>query len=690
MTEVSGGWWWTTKKARAVRDKAAEELRDFEQLAGLQQVQLSELIDDHHANAKPITRDYVANANDELRKARLAAAEAERLEAEVQSELRKLCDQYQTVQSRGLPTEADHEFVRQSHSVDLPAKYKKLEYLRKQQRGAATQRGKLGESYRHLVDRSRKLRQDAERQLIEEACLVATTLARSRLHPALVAARFDVVLVDEAGAAPLAEVLLALCRATKTAVLFGDFLQLSPVQDKTIRDSAHEHFRKWVLPNPFAHLKIRTPADARQHPSCVTLLHQFRFGPSLRQLANDVIYEVLRDAAELPGVAARPDTEIVLVDTASLGELTEIRQPGGRRGWWPAGLVLSRALAEHHLPEDNEVGIVTPYTSQRDATLAGLRDRGLVAGISVGTVHAFQGREFSTVVFDLVEDGKGWVAKAQRNAGTWADDGVRLFGVGITRAQHRLYLIADLGAIKTAVHGPLAALAQAGRRKQVRLWSAAALLGIEEPQPQFVDGAFTEVGEMLRQLVTVTDISDEKTFYVELERRLCAAARRVWMWSPWISGRAKQVIPLISDTVARGVDVRVFIRPDEDRNMAKNWAQQELPALRHSGATIIRSDHEHRKVVVIDERIVLFGSLNVLSNSKTSNTRESMLTLEGGEFARRLLEELQVRNLGTVHPCAQCEKPCEVRRATGRSTGWSWYCASCKKHAPVPIPFRRP
>jgi hypothetical protein len=372
-----------------------------------------------------------------------------------------------------------------------------------------------------------------------------------------------------------------------------------------------------------------------------------------------------------------------------VGELAQIRRPEGKRsGWWPAGLVLSRALAEYHLPEGSEVGIVTPYTFQRDATWAGLRDRNLVTGVSVGTVHAFQGREFSTVIFDLVEDGAGWVAKARRNAGTWADDGVRLFGVGITRAQHRLYLIADLGAVKAAAHGPLAALAEAERRKQIRLWSAAALLGMDEPRPQFLDGAFTEVSEMLRQLVTVTDISDEKTFYVELERRLCAAAGQVWMWSPWISKRAKQVIPLISHTVARGVDVRVFIRPDEDRNMAKTWAQQELPALHNSGATIIRSDHEHRKIVVIDERIVLFGSLNALSNSPTSNTRESMLTLEGGEFASRLLEELQVRILGTIHPCARCNKPCEIRRATGRSTEWSWYCASCKKHVPVPVPSR--
>ncbi|HEY0807537.1 MAG TPA: AAA domain-containing protein, partial [Pseudonocardiaceae bacterium] len=556
--------------------------------------------------------------------------------------LRDLRAAQQAAQDAGLPTSDDRELVRRGTADALPAAYEQLQALRTRRRTADSRRARLAEKHRELVDRSRVLRQGAEKALIDEARLVATTLARSRLHPALASSSFDVVLVDEAGAVALVEVLLALCRATTTAVLFGDFLQLAPVQESRIKNSDHPELRRWVLPNPFTHAQIRTPTEAMANPGCVPLLHQFRFGPSLRQLANDVIYDVLRDASELPGVTVRHDTEIVFVDTSGLGELARIHRPNGKRGWWPAGLVLARALAEHHLPEDGEVGIVTPYTIARDAILAGLRDRDLVTGVAVGTVHAFQGREFPTVVFDLVEDGTGWIATATRDGSSYEDDGVRLFGVGITRAQHRLYLIGDKGAVASASTGPLAAVREAGRDKRIRVWSAAELLGMAEPK-QYVESAFTHLSETLRKLVTVTDITDEKTFYAELERVLGSARRRVWMWSPWISTRAEQVVPLIAAAVARGVDVGVFLRPDEDRNMAKDWAQRQIPALRASGATVIRSDHEHRKIVVIDERTVLFGSLNPMSNSKSSNTRESMLTLEGGEFAQRLLAELRVR-----------------------------------------------
>src|SRR5262249_3980386 len=151
---------------------------------------------------------------------------------------------------------------------------------------------------------------------------------------------------------------------------------------------------RWILPNPFTHVGIGTPAQATENPGCVPLVHQFRFGPGLRRLANDVIYEALCDASELPGIDVRANTDIVFVNTSGLGELGAVRRPdGAQKGWWPAGLILARALAEHHLPEDGEVGIVTPYAHQRDATLAGLQDRELVTGVSVGTVHAFQGRE---------------------------------------------------------------------------------------------------------------------------------------------------------------------------------------------------------------------------------------------------------------------------------------------------------
>jgi hypothetical protein len=511
--------------------------------------------------------------------------------------------------------------------------------------------------------------------------VVATTLARSRVHRAIATTTFDVVLVDEAGAAALAEVLLALCRAKTTAVLFGDFLQLGPVLEG-IKDDPSPAVAKWILATCFSHAGINAPRDTELNGSCVALLHQFRFGPALRQLANSAIYKVLRDAHELSGVNVQPQTEIVLVDVSTVPDLATIRAGSASGKWWMAGVVLSRALAELHVP-DGPVGVVTPYNVQFEAILAALRDRDMVAGTAVGTVHSFQGREYPTVVFDLVDDGRGWVAQGRRDQGPWKYDGLKMFGVGITRARSRLYLIVDGRGVRGASAGPFRELRRGVERGEIRWWSAAAMLGMDEPAPGPVDETFTEVSRLLQQLVTVTDVHDEHTFGRELERHLTASRDSVWMWSPWIANRARQVVPLIHAAVERGVDVRLFMRPDEDRLMARDWAQRQLPALLASGVTVIRLDQEHRKIVVIDGQVVLLGSLNALSNTP-GTSRETMITMDGRAFAARLLAELRAEEIGTPRPCSSCRKPMDVRRRQSKAADLYWHCRPCKVQVRLP------
>jgi hypothetical protein len=115
------------------------------------------------------------------------------------------------------------------------------------------------------------------------------------------------------------------------------------------------------------------------------------------------------------------------------------------------------------------------------------------------------------------------------------------------------------------------------------------------------------VSAQLRQLVTVTDVDDEPTYGRELERHLVSAQHSVRMWAPWVADREREAVPLLQNAARRGVDVRVFVRPGEDSG--------RLPELQDSGATVIRSDHEHAKLVVVDERVVLLGSRNTRSDA---------------------------------------------------------------------------
>lgn len=325
--------------------------------------------------------------------------------------------------------------------------------------------------------------------------------------------------------------------------------------------------------------------------------------------------------------------------------------------------------------------MVTTFAQQVEATHATLQDAGQNLHVPVGTAHSFQGREFDTVVFDLVEDGGGWISAAKWSGGSdFERAGVRLFGVGITRARKRLYVIANSElAVKGAVGGtPLGALRTLGIAKKAQWCRASVLLGMAETVDyRAVSRVEAELHDVLRGLVEVTDIDDEFSFDVALNSHLKAARRSVWMWSPWVAKKSARFLPLIADAVARQVDVRVFVRTERDTNMRKESYRQWVEELRSTGAKVIRSEVEHRKVVVIDRRTVLLGSHNPLSQH---SSREVMITCQGAAFAERLLDDLRADTHGSPPACPNCGNDFELWRSANRRTAmpYFWRCRACK------------
>ncbi|MHA6627877.1 AAA domain-containing protein [Pseudonocardia sichuanensis] len=365
----------------------------------------------------------------------------------------------------GPPTAADWSLVVGSESRGLPGKHARLQELLTGQDDADALRDALSARHRELVEQARGLRAVAVARIVGEASVVATTLARSRIHPALTGASFDAVLVHGAGSAALAEVLLVLRRATTTAVLVGDFLECGPEQ----AGGAGPELQPWTGATCFAHVGIATPADAVAEPGCVALTHQSRFGAALRRLANEAGYEGLRDAEELPDAEPQPDTEVVLIDLATVPDATADR----------LGTALPRVLAALHAP-DGPVAVVAPCAPRAEAVRDTVRDHGGARDVAVGTVRDLQGREFPTVVVDLV-DGAG-----------------PGFGPAVALAGRRLYLLADGTAVRAAETGALRVLRDGVERGEVHTWSAAALLGEADPPPGPAD-TFAELGSRLRE-----------------------------------------------------------------------------------------------------------------------------------------------------------------------------------------------
>ncbi|MEV6209596.1 AAA domain-containing protein [Kitasatospora sp. NPDC051914] len=567
------------------------------------------------------------------------------------------------------------EAVRRGH----PARHAEAQSLRPQVALDATRRSALLKQHQELHEQYERLARDAQGELIRSARLVATTLARFRTNTAVFEGAYDVVLIDEVGAATLPEVLLAVSKARKTAVLLGDFMQLGPVLPEGLKDNRRPDVRRWLLTEVFKHCGIDTPQAAQQHPGCIALDVQHRFGTDVMRLANTLAYDGLLSAGPSAEARARArgadDAEIVIVDTDGLVDLAQVYRIGAAKGWWPAGVLLSRALADLHRADGDAVGVVTPYTAQAEATLEAMREiegeSGMLA--EVGTAHRFQGREFPIVVFDLVEAAHGdgmWMAKAARrpDAGAWVHNGLRLFNVAVTRVQHRLYLVGSRSRIAAAAPDTaLGAVRELIEGRLVRTIPAAALIAPHGPVTPHLGPVGSRLAEVLGRHVEITDVQDEVAFRRTFADHLAAARQSIWIWTPWVAARVRTLLPALEDAVRRGVRVTVFVRDPSDHNQQK--FAEYLAELKAVVPRVVPVNVMHQKIVVVDDRLVLLGSLNALSQN---HSREVMLTIRGSHFARRILQHEHAEDIANPPACGSCKgQEVDLRRGKG---GWYWRC----------------
>ncbi|MFG2045254.1 AAA domain-containing protein [Dactylosporangium sp. NPDC048998] len=638
------------------------------------------------------TEQEIARRLTAMQEAQKAHADATRRAAEADSHHRSLHDALVAAEAGPRATDHDRTAVRQANEAELPGRYQRMLRLREQAASQAPRKAQLEQQYAKAQEEFDRLRRGAEHVVISKAKVVAATLARMRLTSAVLDGPYDVVLVDEVGAATVPEVLLAVSRAGTTAVLLGDFLQLGAVIPSGLDRSEDPAVQHWLRRDIFAVCGITTAAEARAHPGCTTLTIQHRFGPDVMGLANAIAYNGLLEPGQDVRAHAPDDAEIVLIDTDGADDVARVRATSRTSGWWPVGALLARVLADYHHNRSENVGVVTPYRDQAAATLEAFRDHESGQGnmTEVGTVHRFQGREFDVVVFDLVEDhtDRRWMAQARADRAGFPREGLRLFTVAITRTKTRLYLIGSRARIEQAAPGtPLGHIA-AGLGTTVRTVKAHQLIaGIAAPQDARREAVLGPVGvdlaEILAQHVRVADIHDERQFYDTFADHLRTAQHSIWMWAPWTAGRILSVLPVFADAVARGVTVVVFVRDPSDTGQKSPAAQQYVQQLRQVVSTVVEVHTLHQKIVVIDERLVLLGSLNALSQG---NSREVMLVMHGACFARKLLHHERAQTFAKPPVCGRCgSTKIDLRRTQKKD--WYWRCYAPK---PQPRPDGRP
>ena len=130
---------------------------------------------------------------------------------------------------------------------------------------------------------------------------------------------------------------------------------------------------------------------------------------------------------------------------------------------------------------------------------------------------------------------------------------------------------------------------------------------------------------------------DEQSFYSAFVADLRRCNGQVVIESPYLTcRRSGELAKIFKKLRKRGVTVRVNTR--EPKHHTYNLRQQSLESiqvLKRAGVKVyLCNDYRHRKLAILDNRILWEGSLNILSQS---NSREVMRRTESQELCRQMV-----------------------------------------------------
>ncbi len=138
-------------------------------------------------------------------------------------------------------------------------------------------------------------------------------------------------------------------------------------------------------------------------------------------------------------------------------------------------------------------------------------------------------------------------------------------------------------------------------------------------------------------------IFDKSNFYPVFSNDINRAKREILIISPFVTKRrTQQIIREMASALAKNVKITVVTRPSEDFQNKDLIAWKETTKqMEAAGIYLIYKSNIHQKFAIIDQKIVWYGSINLLSYG---SAEESMMRIESNKIAYELMGSLEKTN----------------------------------------------
>jgi len=133
-----------------------------------------------------------------------------------------------------------------------------------------------------------------------------------------------------------------------------------------------------------------------------------------------------------------------------------------------------------------------------------------------------------------------------------------------------------------------------------------------------------------------SELFDQNSFYPAFIADATRATRTIIIESPFIGyRRLGSLLPVLEKAIRSGVRVVINTRdPSEHNDAMRQYATQGITAFQSIGVEVLYTGGHHRKLAMVDNRILWEGSLNILSQSDSC---EVMRRVESAQLTEKMI-----------------------------------------------------
>ena len=295
----------------------------------------------------------------------------------------------------------------------------------------------------------RKNLDEEEKNAVDRAKFVATTVSKAIADKTIYDGEFDTVIFDEASMAYVPQVVFSAGLVKRRFICMGDFKQLPPiVQNENAAALNADIFRYCGI--------TEAVENGYGHEWLCMLDTQYRMHPAIALFSSKNMYHNLLKSGTGMGLKRQEIVKSIpfagnplyMVDLSGMLSICTRTADNSRVNILSA--IISMGLAVK-AAEKYEVGIIAPYSAQSRLLHSMSRDvaeqdPGLKQ-VSCATVHQFQGSEKDVIIYDAVDCYRmaypGALITSQSN--NYAN---RLYNVALTRAKGKMISVANIDYLK--------------------------------------------------------------------------------------------------------------------------------------------------------------------------------------------------------------------------------------------------